>query len=287
MPGSTPYSREIEVAVQAATQASAVILSFYSASDAATHMKADGSPVTDADIASDRRIREVIGLVFPDDAFLTEEGMQDLARLSAERCWIIDPIDGTKQFIARTGRFDVFIALVVDERPVLGVTVNPVSGVIHLAETGYGASVIRDGVRSPFRIAAPPSPPRLVSSQWFEGWTHETELAAIAARIGAPPPPVMEVGFQPRQFDPRWRSFDIFLGGWPQGPAESVAQEWDVAASDVIVNEAGGRLTRVSGELHRYNARPESGILGGLVASASPEQHDAVLAALRAENVVE
>ena len=135
---ATPYRADLDIALIAATRASETILQFYDARSAETYVKGDGSPVTDADLASDKVIREVIATAFPGDAFLTEEGASDETRLRNSRCWIVDPIDGTAQFIARTGRFDVLIALVVDGLPMVGVICHPPSGTILAAVKGRG-----------------------------------------------------------------------------------------------------------------------------------------------------
>lgn len=85
----------------------------------------------------------------------------------------------------------------------------------------------------------------------------------------------MDIGFQPRAFDERVRTYDVFLGLWPDGNA-SFAQEWDLAASDLITNEAGGRLTDFWGRFHQYNKR-DTAVLGGLLAVSDVPTHQAVL----------
>jgi fructose-1,6-bisphosphatase/inositol monophosphatase family enzyme len=89
------YARELEIAVSTALEAGAAVREFYETASAATYTKGDGSPVTDADLASDRIIRRRIGEAFPDDAMLTEEGADEASRLTNPRCWVVDPIDGT------------------------------------------------------------------------------------------------------------------------------------------------------------------------------------------------
>lgn len=277
----SPFQHELAVALDAVRQAAAVILKFYNAGSAETYMKGDGSPVTDADLASDAVIRRVITDAFPDDALLTEEGAKDEARLANPRCWIVDPIDGTAQYVLRSGLFDVMIALVIDGRPVVAASVHPVSGRIHAAVRGAGAWTIVDGEQGPFTIAQPSTPPRLVSSKWYGGKDNEAVLARIARSVGAPAVPVLDVGFQARAFDVSGRAYDAFIG-LPPPSHVSIAQEWDLATVDLIVHEAGGRVTDCWGRLHRYNKR-DTGISGGILASASPELHEALLHAIRPE----
>ena len=111
----SPWSRELAVAIETADAAGALILEYYNNHSAKEYKKDDDSPVTDADIASDKLIRERLNEAFPGDALLTEEGAKDQARLQHSRVWIVDPIDGTAQFIAANGKFDVLIALAVDQ----------------------------------------------------------------------------------------------------------------------------------------------------------------------------
>lgn len=274
----SPFQHELAVALEAIRQAATVILGFYKAGSAETYTKGDGSPVTAADLASDAVIRRVITAAFPDDALLTEEGAKDETRLTNPRCWIVDPIDGTAQYVLRTGLFDVMIALVIDGRPVVAASVHPVSGRIHAAVRGAGAWTFVGQERVPFTIGQPPNPPRLVSSKWYGGSNNEAFLARIALSVGAPALPVLDVGFQARAFDPSERVYDAFIGLPPPSHA-SIAQEWDLATVDLIVHEGGGRFTDCWGRLHRYNKR-NTGISGGILASASPELHEVLLNAI-------
>jgi myo-inositol-1(or 4)-monophosphatase len=275
LPDSHPLAAELDVALHAARSASATIMEFYVAHSAETYTKGDGSPVTDADIAADRVIRETIRRSFPDDVFMTEEGENDEDRLSARRVWIVDPIDGTAQYVARTGRFDVLIALAVDGSPAVAVTIQPTTGLTHAAVTGAGAWRNHGGDWEPLRFDPPPSPPRLVGSRYYVRGTQPATLAAVAEALDAGPPPIMDVGFQPRALDPSERWYDAFIG-LPQDPAIFAAREWDIAASDLIIHEAGGVLTDIQGRRHRYN-KPDTHIEHGLLASVSPELHDRLL----------
>jgi 3'-phosphoadenosine 5'-phosphosulfate (PAPS) 3'-phosphatase len=275
------FERELAVALDASRRAAEVILGFYDTDSAETYTKGDGSPVTDADLASDAVIRRVITSAFPDDALLTEEGARDEARLVNPRCWIVDPIDGTAQFVARTGLFDVMIALVIDGRPVVAASAHPVSGRIQAAVRGGGAWTYQGHERVPFTITQPSTPPRLVSSKWYGGRDNRRALNRIASALGSPPPSVLEVGFQARAFDESERVYDAFIG-LPPASRVSIAQEWDLATVDLIVHEAGGGFTDCWGRLHQYNKR-NTGISGGILASASPGLHAALLEAIAPE----
>ena len=277
------YRLELQTALDAARKASAVVLEYYNAQSAATYIKGDGSPVTDADLASDRTIRETISAVFPLDALLTEEGASDSGRLSNRRCWIADPIDGTVQYVERTGLFDVMIALCVDGRPVVAVATQPVADRIQAAVVGGGAwEIVGDRV-SRFAIAPPHIPPRLVSSKWYGARddSRGESIKRIAGRVGAADPPILDVGYQSRRFSDAGRTFDAFVG-LPPVSKSSIAQEWDLACVDLITHEAGGACTDCWGRLHRYNKRSTS-ISGGILASARADLHRDLLAAIAPE----
>lgn len=278
LPESSAYPRELSVAIHAAREAADIINRFYSERTAETYTKGDGSPVTDADLAADALLREIIGGAFPDDAFLTEEGAQVLERLAHDRVWIIDPIDGTAQFIAGTGRFDVLIAFSIGGRPVVSVAIQPTTGLMHAAVQGEGAWRITPDGTGPFRLDTCPGPPRIVSSKWYRGHDGRTQILDISAELGTADPPILDVGFQPRAFDPTQRTYDAFIGLW-HPPGESAANEWDIAASDLIINEAGGRVTDLWGRDFIYNKR-NTHISGGLLVSASVNLHQALLKAI-------
>jgi myo-inositol-1(or 4)-monophosphatase len=280
-PESSLYGPELATATTSARQAAATVNRFYENRSAETYTKGDGSPVTDADLAADAEIRSIIGAAFPDDAFLTEEGARDIARLSHDRVWIVDPIDGTAQFIAGTGRFDILIALAVGGRPVVAVTIQPPTGLMHVAVRDEGSWVSTSTGFESFRIDPASHPPRIVSSRWYRAHEGKPVVDRIASRVGAPEPPILDVGFQPRAFDHSQRTYDAFLGLW-QLPGESAANEWDLAAPDLIVHEAGGVFTDLWGRPYTYNKR-NTHISGGLLIAATPELHATLLEAIAPE----
>lgn len=272
-----PFAAELDVAIATARAAAEVIAEYYDAHTAATYEKGDGTPVTDADLAADRVIRDRLAAAFPKDALLTEEGSDDLARMAEERCWIVDPLDGTAQFVAGTGNFDVMIALVVDQRPVVAVTCHPPTGDCLAAVEGQGAFRIADEQRAPVRMASqsPAHGPRLGVSLWYGAREFAPEITEIARQLDSPHPPVREVGFAPRDFFAGPAPFDVFLG-LTSRLSTKVAQEWDIAAPDLLVHEAGGIFTDLWGRLPRYNKRNTS-ISGGLLVAGDQQTHDRVL----------
>ncbi|MGH2531222.1 MAG: 3'(2'),5'-bisphosphate nucleotidase CysQ family protein [Thermomicrobiales bacterium] len=275
------YVPELVCAIDAAKRAGAVVRDLYERSAALSYVKHDGSPVTDADLAADRIIREALRSSYPDDVLLTEEGADDPARLDVARCWLVDPIDGTKQFVNRTGEFDVLIALIVAGRPVVGVSLQPTTGLLLSAVEGGGASIERDGASQPLRLLPAASPPRLVTSLWLGAPASMPILSRVAERLGAKPPDISELGIYTRTFVPPGNRYDALIGFGVTG-TESMGWEWDVAVTDLVLHEAGGRVTDLSGQLLRYN-KPSPRNTSGLVAAVDPGTHERVVAAIEPE----
>lgn len=277
------YQRELDVASAAAREASAVVLDLYERSGAKEYTKSDGSPVTDADLASDKIIRRWIAEHFPDDAILTEEGADDLARLNASRVWIVDPIDGTQQFVERTGEFDILIALAVDGVPKVGVLLQPTTGLLLSAAVGSGAWIGEGEERRPLTFRALPAdaPPRIVTSKWFGAPDSLPVLDRVAERLGAPEPIVTRVGLYVRHFIDPVLEGDVLVG-MEMREGGGLGSEWDIAAADIVVNEAGGCFTDLSGRRFTYN-KPRARNRGGLALSPDPVTHRRLLAALAPE----
>jgi 3'-phosphoadenosine 5'-phosphosulfate (PAPS) 3'-phosphatase len=273
----TVYQEELTTAAAAARAAGGVIRDLYDRAAASAHLKGDGSPVTDADLAADRIIRDALTRAFPTDGILTEESGDDVARLQAQRCWLVDPLDGTKQFIERTGEFDVLIALVVDGRPVLGVAFQPTTGLLLTAIAGQGAWIERDGRSRPLHFQPAQTPPRLATSIWFGAPESLPVVNRVAARLGAPPPDVLPIGIYTRNFAPPDNPYDAVIG-----MTTNFGAEWDFATSDIIIHEAGGRMTDIAGQLHRYN-KPDVRNRNGVVVSVDPDTHNQIIAALNRE----
>ncbi len=277
------YATELETAVAAAAGAGEAIRDLYDRAVAATYTKTDGSPVTDADLASDRIIRDSLAARFPDDPILTEEDTDDAKRLASSRCWIVDPLDGTNQFVDRSGEFDVLIALVVDGRPVLGVSYHPPSGLLCAGVVGEGAWLARGQDRQEIRLTPVPdgTPPRLATSVWFGAPATLPALTRAAGTLGAAPPETLLVGFPPRLMLLPDRRFDAYLG-LPTADLSDMGWEWDFAAADAIIHAAGGVFTDASGYPHQYN-KPRLRNTGGLIAASDPTTHARLVTALALE----
>ncbi len=283
-----PWSSELAVALAAVREAAAEVRRYYDLANVGVYEKEDRTPLTDADLASDRILRERVAAAFPDDALLTEESADDPVRLQHRRVWIADPVDGTQQFVNRTGEFDVFLALVRDGRPVVGVAAHPPSGQLLWATEGGGAWIERNGEVAPLRFAAPAAaaPVRVATSHYHGAPGTLPLLTRATAAAGFQTPESLPIGFQARAFmdfasgQPR---YEIFVGPGhdTDGPNFS-GGEWDNAASDVIVWEAGGAFTDIRGRRFTYN-KPDARNFGGIFAATDPALHARLCDALAAE----
>jgi 3'-phosphoadenosine 5'-phosphosulfate (PAPS) 3'-phosphatase len=270
----------LEAAVAAAVAGGLAVRDLYDRFAAATYQKGDGSPVTDADLAADRAIREVLAERFPNDPILSEEVQDDRRRLESSRCWIVDPIDGTEQFIARTGEFDILVAFTVDGRPVAVAGYQPTTETLVTATQGGGAWVRRgNGEPRPLRYAPAGEAVRIASSKWFGAPENAPMISALSERLGVAPEAATVTGISPRMFiEPR--AIDAMIGVRVSGD-QAMASEWDFAVGDLVFHEGGGVVTDLEGLPLRYN-KPIPRNEGGLVVAVDPATHARVLAALRA-----
>jgi len=256
-------AKELETAVQLARAAGVAVMGFYGTTEA--DEKAGGSPVTAADHASNDVILDGLRTVFPDDAILSEESKDDRSRLEAARVWIVDPLDGTKEFLARNGEFSVMIGLVVDGERVLGVVHLPDGDVTYGAVAGQGAWVERAGEREPLRAAeADMDALRMVGSRSHPDPLLEEMTEALGVDDVAPSG---SVGIKCALIAEGRR--DVYIHPVPY------LKEWDTCAPEVILREAGGRVTDCLGGRLEYN-RPDPHQPHGILACA-PGIHARVL----------
>lgn len=282
MSGHEPsrYATELAVAVEAA-RAAAHLLMRHHRQVLPVQRKADGSPVTAADMESDRAIRAVLADAFPDDPVMTEEQPDDPARRRTARCWIVDPLDGTQQFVQRTGMFDVLIALVIGGRPVVGVICHPPSNTVIAATAGGGTWQDQGDGWSPLQFMPVPSPDalRLTTSVWYSADIAMPGLLRMAAALGVAPPMVLATNVRPAAMLMH-REYDAFVGLAPTGMLPG--GEWDFAAPDLVFHEAGGTFTDLWGRQHRYN-KVDPRNRGGLIVAPDRLTHERMLAAVRPE----
>jgi myo-inositol-1(or 4)-monophosphatase len=220
-----------------------------------TWTKAGSSPVCDADIAVDRLLRERLIGAGNGVGWLSEESANDPARLAVRQVWIVDPIDGTRAYLAGLADWSISAALVEDGRPVAACLYAPVTDEFFQAVVGQGAT--RNGASIAATGGATLAQVRIASPKGF--------LDKFAA--AAPPFTVM----------PRVRSLALRFARVAQGDfdiaiAGGNSHDWDLAAADLLVHEAGGAMTHFEGGTVSYNlAVPRHGML----VAAGRERHAA------------
>lgn len=263
--GHGPWAAELRAAVLAARLGGEAAMPFYGRAVATA--KEGGSPVTDADHASNRAVVQALRAAFPADAVLSEESADTPERLRAARVWIVDPLDGTREFLARNGEFAVMVGLAMDGRAVLGAVFLPALGTLYYAAEGAGAWAERGN--GPLRLQAPAggTPPRLVGSRSHP----DPLLAAIQAGLGAGEvQPAGSVGLKCARVVEGHS--DLYVHPVPY------LREWDTCAPEVVVREAGGTVTDCLGAPLRYN-KPDPVQPHGIVAAA-PGLSEAALAVI-------
>lgn len=241
------YERELELAIKAAKTAEKAILEVY-AEPFEVEIKPDHSPVTKADKRADEIIREVLSKAFPDDGFLTEESADTPERLHKSRVWIVDPVDGTKEFVSKNGEFTTNIALAVDHQVVVGVVNVPVKKKTYYAVKGQGAFCMdENGLSKAIHVSDRESNLRSVRSISF---FRPDEAAFMKRHADRFQDEALPVGAALKFCMLAEGSTDFFIR------LSSGTKEWDVAAGDIIVQEAGGFVSEPNGQPFTYN-RPD------------------------------
>jgi 3'(2'), 5'-bisphosphate nucleotidase len=267
------YDRELSIALELAREAGAAILDFYEG-PLEIEQKADADdrePVTQADrIANEIIVRRLIS-EFPDDGILAEESVDTENRLSKSRVWMIDPLDGTTGFIAGNGDFAVQIGLAENGECVLGVVYQPLTGVLYRAVRGGGAWIERRETEpeqarvsdhmhvSTMRLAASRShrSPRMDRVVQAFGVKEEVRRGSVGIKVGL----IIE------------QQCDLYVHLSPR------TKQWDTCAPEIILHEAGGKITDLFGQSLVYNS-PEVQNRNGVVAS-NGIAHDEIVAAVQ------
>jgi myo-inositol-1(or 4)-monophosphatase len=223
--------------------------------------KDGGSPVTEADLAIDNFLKETLRSARPAYGWLSEESLDDPARLNARHVFVVDPIDGTVAFMKGRPHFTICAAVVEDTRPVAGVVFNPASDECFAARHGGGAFLNGDPIHVGHRTQIAGC--RLLgNAQVFAGWPplHIENFSSIAYRVA-----LVAAG-----------RFDAMI-------SLTSKRDWDLAAADIILSEAGGQVVGPDNLLLAYNRAPA---LQGATIAAGPDLIPALLAELAAKNLL-
>lgn len=227
-----------------ARRAAGAILEVYQSEFAVRH-KDDQSPLTAADLAAHRLIVAELAALTPQWPVLSEESaaIDWSTRSRWSRYWLVDPLDGTREFVKRNGEFTVNIALIDDHRPILGVVQTPVSGELACAWQGGGAWLTSSG-GAPRRMHTRHRPtPLMVAGSRSHASERENELLA---RLG--PCTKLALGSSLKFVRIAAAEADLYLRLGP-------TSEWDTAAGQCVLEQAGGAVLDFSGRPLRYNTR--------------------------------
>mgnify|MGYP001826232859 CR=1 FL=1 len=247
-------SGDIADAARIARGAGSILMEVY-ATDFSVAYKAKADPVTEADTRANAYIVGELRQVFPDDGIVAEESPDRSAALLGGRCWYVDPVDGTKEFVARNGEFAVMLGLAVEGVATLGVVYQPVTDKLYAGVVGHGATLEQHGAVRELRVSevADPRQLRLVVSR-----SHRNRAVnAVISKLG-----ILEeqqtgsVGLKAGLIAER--QADLYLH------ISDKSSLWDACGPEAVLRAAGGRFTDIAGRPFRYGGtdmRNRSGIL--------------------------
>ncbi len=239
------YEDMINPIVALASDAGDRILEVY-ATDFNVQSKADESPLTQADLASNRTIVSGLQTLTPDIPIISEEdGLPSFGvRSQWSRYWLIDPLDGTKEFVNRNGEFTVNIALIENHRPVFGVVHVPVQSKTYVGCEGHGAELHdSDGSTRSIHVSGSASTPvRVVGSRSHRSASLDAYLANLGDHALVP-------------MGSSLKFCVIAEGGADVYPRLGLTSEWDTAAAQAVVEQAGGSVVELDGKPLSYNAK--------------------------------
>lgn len=241
------YADMLPELVSICRDAGDLILTYYDG-NVKVDEKADGSPVTAADQAAEALITPRLLALAPDIPVVAEEAVSQghVPDISGGKFWLVDPLDGTKEFIKRNGDFTVNIGLIVDKKPVLGVVLRPVSGVAWAGVVGGAAyEEDKDGKQTPISVRQP----------------DDDGVILVASRSHRSPELEAFIDKLPNVKDSisRGSSLKICLianGDADIYPRVGPTMEWDTAAGHAVLLAAGGKFTDMDGGAFLY-AKPD------------------------------
>ena len=248
----------LEIALEAGRR----IMTVYGSADFGVTHKEDASPLTQADLAAHTHIVAALATLPAVYPVLSEEDAEIPfdTRRAWSRYWLVDPLDGTKEFIKRNGDFTVNIALIDHGLPVLGVVHAPALDLTYLAAEGAGASRIRNGAREPIRTRPSPQVPAFVVSRSHKDAALEKFLAA------APPHDAVSRGSSLKFCQVAEGSADLY-------PRTGPTSEWDTAAGQCVAEQAGATVIRLP-QMTRLAYNEKSSLLNPLFAVIGDASRD-------------
>ena len=233
--------------VTVARLAGATVMHWYKHAELRAETKRDESPVTQADLAAHEILAMELPRLMAGVPIVSEEGGVDSAtniqRVKDESCfWLVDPLDGTRDFLSRTGDFSVNIALMIDGYPSIGCVLAPTSGVCYVADRNEGAFVQKSAGSNLLRIHS-----RLADRQCFTCLVSRSHLHGEDRRLKASHPHATV-----KRMGSALKYVEIAAGGADVSVRNSPTSLWDTAAAQCVLETAGGKMLDFQGEPLRY-----------------------------------
>ena len=243
-------SFELKITIKAAKEAGDVILKYYK-SKYEIKDKSYHNPVTTADKEADETIKKILMTNFPDYGWLSEETVDSSERLLKEKVWVVDPLDGTKEFIEGIPNFVVSIGLVKEGNPILGILYNPVTKELFYASKGEGAFLNNERISCSAKEKTEEMVILNSRSETQRGlWNPYKDKFKVLEPIGSV---AYKLGLIAAA------KADVFASLRPKN-------EWDICAGNCIINESGGKLIDLNGNQRKYNLEKtliEPGLIAG------------------------
>lgn len=241
--GNFPFASnrsELETAFQATIQAGKAILDVYR-KDFSSAQKSDDSPITEADLKSNKIIKKILSKT--NYFILSEEDQDDKKRLEQNKVWIVDPLDGTADFVNRTGEFTVMIALVENKKPVLGIINWPIKNTLFVAQKGCGAWKFSRNSWKKISVSknSELNSCRAIGSRYHLSEEEKNLLEKLQITN------FTSIGSSLKVGKISSGSADVYL------TTTDKMKEWDTCASYCLIKEAGGRMTDMFGNDISYN----------------------------------
>ena len=236
----------IEPVVALAVEAGNAILEVY-ATEFDVQSKSDESPLTQADLASNQCIVAGLAKLTPDIPIISEEsGLPEFEERRQWNCyWLIDPLDGTKEFVNRNGEFTVNIALIESNRPIFGVVHVPVQNKTYIGCEGRGSELRDGGEVTKVQVSETSGVPvRIVGSRSHRG----SSLDAFLERLGESD--IVPMGSSLKFCTVAEGNADVY-------PRLGLTSEWDTAAAQAVVEQAGGKVLELDGKPLSYNKKSD------------------------------
>jgi 3'(2'), 5'-bisphosphate nucleotidase len=261
---------ELQVACELARVAGRALLAVYG-SDLTVELKGASDPVTEADRSANDLLVRGLRARFADDGIVAEEGSDQADGASRKRCWFVDPLDGTKEFLARNGEFSVMLGLAIEGRSVLGVVYQPVGDKLYRGVPGQGAWLEQGGAVRPLAVSelAAPAQLKLVVSRSHRS----SKTDAVVQRLGITAErPSGSVGLKVGCIVTREADLYVHIS--------DRSSKWDACGPEAILRAAGGRFTDLLGRPMDYRERDLRNASGILACNSAA--FDAVLPAVSA-----